>query len=83
MLLLEKESEVSNLQIRLRNLFCCENLGLITILNNFSQSHKKFFLVERVMGKVFKKANGMVVILITERPENIRDNCIGLTVFIR
>lgn len=58
-------------------------LGLITILNNFSQSQKNFLLVERVMGKVFKKANGRVVILIAERLENIRDNCTGLTVFIR
>lgn len=58
-------------------------LGLITILNNFSQSQKNFLLVERVMGKVFKKANGMVVILIAERLANIRDNCTGLTVFIR
>lgn len=57
-------------------------LGLITILNNFSQSQKKFLLVERVMGKVFKKADG-IVILITERLENIRDNCTGLTVFMR
>ena len=57
--------------------------GLITILNNFSQSQKKFLLVEGVMGKVFKKADGIVVILITERLENIRDNCTGLTVFMR
>ena len=57
-------------------------LGLITILNSFSQSQKNFLLVERVMGKVFKQANGMVVILITERPENIRDDCTGLTGFM-
>lgn len=45
----------------MRNLFVMKILGLITILNNFSQSQKNFLLAERVMGKVFKKANGMVI----------------------
>lgn len=56
----------------MRNLFVMKILGLITILNNFSQ--KEFSLIERA-GKGLWKANGMVVILIAERSENIRDNC--------